>query len=104
MAVRMTGRVLLVCALCVLWCGGCAAGEDAEDDGSVRGGKGLPINPENVISPPGALGAPKPHSGVGQEESLTPKELPPQTTEEIPEDDAEDEEENFSEEGITVVE
>ncbi|PBJ76237.1 mucin-associated surface protein [Trypanosoma cruzi cruzi] len=98
----MPGRVLLVCALCVLWCGasgGCAAGEDAEDDVSVGGVKGLPINPENVISPPGALGAPKPHSGVGQEESLTPKELPPQTTEEIPEDDAEDEEQNFSEEG-----
>ncbi|KAF8278818.1 Mucin-associated surface protein (MASP), subgroup S080, partial [Trypanosoma cruzi] len=98
----MTGRVLLVCAFCVLWCGaggGCAAGGDAEDDVSVGGVKGLPINPENVISPPGALGAPKPHSGVGQEESLTPKELPPQTTEEIPEDDAEDEEENFSEEG-----
>ncbi|EAN98818.1 Mucin-associated surface protein (MASP) [Trypanosoma cruzi] len=101
MAMMMTGRVLLVCVLCVLWCGaggGCAAGEDAEDDGSVRGGKGLSINPENVISAPGALGAPKPHAGVGQEEPLTPKEVPPQTTEEIPEDDAEDEGENSSEE------
>ncbi|EAN99824.1 Mucin-associated surface protein (MASP) [Trypanosoma cruzi] len=96
----MAGRVLLVCALCVLWCGagGCAEGEDAEDDGFMSGGKGLPRNPENVISAPEALGAPKPHSGVREEESLIPEEVPPQTTEEISEDDAEDEEENSSEE------
>ncbi|RNC51719.1 mucin-associated surface protein (MASP), partial [Trypanosoma cruzi] len=33
MAMMMTGRVLLVCALCVLWCG--AGGVHAEDDAGV---------------------------------------------------------------------
>ncbi|PBJ77766.1 mucin-associated surface protein [Trypanosoma cruzi cruzi] len=97
----MTGRVLLVCALCVLWCGAgcvCAEEEDTADDGFMSGGEGLPRNPEKVVSAPEALGSPTPHSGVGEEEALIPEEVTPQTTEEIPEDGAEDEEENFSEE------
>ncbi|RNF07841.1 mucin-associated surface protein (MASP), partial [Trypanosoma cruzi] len=31
MAMMMTGRVLLVCALCVLWCGLCGVAADAGD-------------------------------------------------------------------------
>ncbi|EKF29357.1 mucin-associated surface protein (MASP), putative [Trypanosoma cruzi marinkellei] len=40
MAMTLTGRVLLVCALCVLWCGaggGGCAGDEITDDDSTRG-------------------------------------------------------------------
>ncbi|KAF8288538.1 Mucin-associated surface protein (MASP), subgroup S008 [Trypanosoma cruzi] len=61
MAMRMTGRVLLVCALCVLWCGGAAvaAGGDGDNDGrdvdseslleNAESGMSLPSSPESRI-------------------------------------------------------
>ncbi|EAN81602.1 mucin-associated surface protein (MASP), putative, partial [Trypanosoma cruzi] len=41
MAMMMTGRVLLVCALCVLWCGvGCGFGDEEEGTALVVGPPG----------------------------------------------------------------
>ncbi|EAN95997.1 Mucin-associated surface protein (MASP) [Trypanosoma cruzi] len=50
MAMMMTGRVLLVCALCVLWCGVCAVGVSMADDSentdvSQGSAKGPPSEP-----------------------------------------------------------
>ncbi|EAN93999.1 Mucin-associated surface protein (MASP) [Trypanosoma cruzi] len=52
MAMMMTGRVLLVCALCVLWCGVCGGGCDGGETAVPRSGAGGP--------PPGSaeLGTP----------------------------------------------
>ncbi|EKF30824.1 mucin-associated surface protein (MASP), putative [Trypanosoma cruzi marinkellei] len=86
MAMMMTGRVLLVCALCVLWCGiaggGCDEGVVPFVDspaGSVNGGEGGPGS--IPYSSPGTV-SPKPSSGVGEEETLITKG-PPEVTEEV---------------------
>ncbi|RNC40999.1 mucin-associated surface protein (MASP) [Trypanosoma cruzi] len=53
MAMMMTGRVLLVCALCVLWCG--AAVEAAGDVSGI--GDGTPPEPQKIEkSPEGTQG------------------------------------------------
>ncbi|KAF8278360.1 Mucin-associated surface protein (MASP), subgroup S008, partial [Trypanosoma cruzi] len=58
MAMMMTGRVLLVCALCVLWCGGAvvvsAAGGDGDNDGRGVVGESLLESAENGMSLPGS--------------------------------------------------
>ncbi|RNE99414.1 mucin-associated surface protein (MASP), partial [Trypanosoma cruzi] len=56
MAMMMTGRVLLVCALCVLWCG--AGGKCDEEGTAVLGGGGkiLSESEELVTSPESSQG------------------------------------------------
>ncbi|KAF8303751.1 Mucin-associated surface protein (MASP), subgroup S002 [Trypanosoma cruzi] len=52
MAMMMTGRVLLVCALCVLWCG--AGGRcDGEERAGLRSAEHLPESQEPGTSPEG---------------------------------------------------
>ncbi|KAF8277368.1 Mucin-associated surface protein (MASP), subgroup S019 [Trypanosoma cruzi] len=70
MAMMMTGRVLLVCALCVLWCG--AGGRCDEEETAGRGsGADLPLESKGFVTSPESSkglqgGAP------GVERNLTP--------------------------------
>ncbi|KAF5218117.1 Mucin-associated surface protein (MASP) subgroup S030 [Trypanosoma cruzi] len=97
MAMMMTGRVLLVCALCVLWCGtpgGRCAEEKADEflvtepGGSLSGGEGPPKQSKNSSPVPGSLGSPpKPQKDDKSEnlhakESLEPEEGVPLKTQE----------------------
>ncbi|RNC32744.1 mucin-associated surface protein (MASP), partial [Trypanosoma cruzi] len=54
MAMMMTGRVLLVCALCVLWCGACCGGcseiPPAPETGVSDDGKDSKIENKSVVS------------------------------------------------------
>ncbi|KAF5217222.1 Mucin-associated surface protein (MASP) subgroup S030 [Trypanosoma cruzi] len=54
MAMRMTGRVLLVCALCVLWCGDEGVGSPAGGAGGLlgNGGEGAVETTDNSTSAP----------------------------------------------------
>ncbi|ESS61977.1 mucin-associated surface protein (MASP) [Trypanosoma cruzi Dm28c] len=45
----MTGRVLLVCALCVLWCGAGGRCDDGDGDGRVVVDEPLPESPESRV-------------------------------------------------------
>ncbi|EAN98634.1 Mucin-associated surface protein (MASP) [Trypanosoma cruzi] len=88
MAMMMTGRVLLVCALCVLWCGagGRCAEEKADEflvtepGGSLSGGDSSPKQSRNSSPVPGSLvSPPKPQKDDNSEnlhakESLEPEE------------------------------
>ncbi|EAN86324.1 Mucin-associated surface protein (MASP) [Trypanosoma cruzi] len=67
MAMMMTGRVLLVCALCVLWCG---AAVEAEGDGSGGSAELLPESQEPEKSPEGTQDFG--HEAGGLKEELTP--------------------------------
>ncbi|EKF30705.1 mucin-associated surface protein (MASP), putative [Trypanosoma cruzi marinkellei] len=100
MAMMMTGRVLLVYALCVLWCGiaggVCAEGEDAADVGTVSGGEVLSKNTQNEMSPSEVLGSQNLPSGdedkekkkAPEEKLITLKGLQsPQVPEELKEKD-----------------
>ncbi|RNF02443.1 mucin-associated surface protein (MASP), partial [Trypanosoma cruzi] len=49
MAMMMTGRVLLVCALCVLWCGAGGRCDDGDGDGRGVVGEPLPESPESRV-------------------------------------------------------
>ncbi|KAF8303914.1 Mucin-associated surface protein (MASP), subgroup S002 [Trypanosoma cruzi] len=53
MAMMMTGRVLLVCALCVLWCGA-GGGGFAEEEKAAGSGSGAELPPASkpVVTPP----------------------------------------------------
>ncbi|KAF8306546.1 Mucin-associated surface protein (MASP), subgroup S064 [Trypanosoma cruzi] len=82
MAMMMTGRVLLVCALCVLWCGAggrCDAGETA---GSGTGGGSLPELKQLEKSPQDTQGPKDEARSVEEKKLLTSSE-----------DEAEEEEE-----------
>ncbi|KAF8277365.1 Mucin-associated surface protein (MASP), putative, partial [Trypanosoma cruzi] len=51
MAMMMTGRVLLVCALCVLWCGAGGRCDEGKMAGSGSGGGRPPESKELEKSP-----------------------------------------------------
>ncbi|KAF5219260.1 Mucin-associated surface protein (MASP) subgroup S030 [Trypanosoma cruzi] len=83
MAMMMTGRVLLVCALCVLWCGtpgGRCAEEKADEvlvtepGGSLSGGEGSPKQSKNSSPVPGSLGSPPKPQKDDNSENLHAKE------------------------------
>ncbi|RNC43882.1 mucin-associated surface protein (MASP) [Trypanosoma cruzi] len=71
MAMMMTCRVLLVCALCVLWCGVGGVCTEEEETAGRGSGADLPLeSKEIVISPEGPQGL---QGGApGGEENLTP--------------------------------
>ncbi|KAF5217421.1 Mucin-associated surface protein (MASP) subgroup S047 [Trypanosoma cruzi] len=101
MAMMMTGRVLLVCALCLLWCGagGRCEGEDTPGPGSdaqLDGAEILPESEEPVTSPESSQGLP--HGVPGVKENVPPA-FPTPTDEE--DDDEDDGEENEDEEKET---
>ncbi|RNF07842.1 mucin-associated surface protein (MASP) [Trypanosoma cruzi] len=60
MAMMMTGRVLLVCALCVLWCGLCGVAADdvyvppGDSETSGKNGVGVGVQPPVLSESPGA--------------------------------------------------
>ncbi|EKG02336.1 mucin-associated surface protein (MASP), putative, partial [Trypanosoma cruzi] len=85
MAMMMTGRVLLVCALCVLWCvtagGRCDAGETA---GSGSGGGRPPESKQLETSPQGTQGPKDEARSVEEKKPVTSSE------DEAEEDDEED--------------
>ncbi|EAN84669.1 mucin-associated surface protein (MASP), putative [Trypanosoma cruzi] len=60
MAMMMTGRVLLVCALCVLWCGLCGVAADdvyvppGDSGTSGKNGVGVSVQPPVLSESPGA--------------------------------------------------
>ncbi|KAF8291889.1 Mucin-associated surface protein (MASP), subgroup S046 [Trypanosoma cruzi] len=111
MAMMMSGRVLLVCALCVLWCGAAAANgeEDAEkkkdenSGGSVPdadvGSAGLQVMPASIKEGPGKgdlpLGAQTGNSTNQQSVVTSPPESPRRAGDQA-------EEEKEEEEGKTV--
>ncbi|EKF30334.1 mucin-associated surface protein (MASP), putative [Trypanosoma cruzi marinkellei] len=103
MAMMMTGRVLLVCALCVLWCGaGCRCEEDAIPSaslfGATAGSVGEGLQESQVLVPEGShnLGLKAPHVKAKTEGSLE-KVL---STEEDESSSEEDDDEDEEEEGV----
>ncbi|KAF8303718.1 Mucin-associated surface protein (MASP), subgroup S002 [Trypanosoma cruzi] len=77
MAMMMTGRVLLVCALCVLWCG--AGGGFADEEKAAGSGSGgeLPPASNPVVTPP--VGSQGLQNGVTVvTEEVSPISSPPQ--------------------------
>ncbi|KAF8300804.1 Mucin-associated surface protein (MASP), subgroup S017 [Trypanosoma cruzi] len=85
----MTGRVLLVCALCVLWCGAGGRCDEEGTAGSGIGGRPPPESKQLETSPEGPQGLKV--EVPGGEENVTPASSPP--TEEK-DDDENDGEEN----------
>ncbi|EKF28293.1 mucin-associated surface protein (MASP), putative, partial [Trypanosoma cruzi marinkellei] len=84
MAMMMTGRVLLVCALCVLWCGACCGGCDEAPQSSasgpgVGGTGGGPDqrSQESGSSPPGEAGTKLLNQTASGGASQSPSPLPP---------------------------
>ncbi|RNF05866.1 mucin-associated surface protein (MASP) [Trypanosoma cruzi] len=99
MAMMMTGRVLLVCALCVLWCG---AGGRCEGEAAVLGSRAeLPPAPAELATiPVGSQGLP--HGVSGVKDKLSPaSSIPREEDEEDDSDDDEDEETDETEKKIT---
>ncbi|EKG02294.1 mucin-associated surface protein (MASP), putative [Trypanosoma cruzi] len=99
MAMMMTGRVLLVCALCVLWCG---AGGRCEGEAAVLGSRAeLPPAPAELATlPVGSQGLP--HGVSGVKDKLSPAtSIPREEDEEDDSDDDEDEETDENEKKIT---
>ncbi|KAF8304000.1 Mucin-associated surface protein (MASP), putative, partial [Trypanosoma cruzi] len=85
MAMMMTGRVLLVCALCMLWCGAggrCDEGEDTAVSGI--GGGSLPESKGVVKSPEGP-------QGLKDEARSVKGKKPPTSSEDEAEEDEEEE-------------
>ncbi|ESS59087.1 mucin-associated surface protein (MASP) [Trypanosoma cruzi Dm28c] len=52
MAMMMTGRVLLVCALCVLWCGAGGVCTDEEETAGRGSGADLPLESKGFVTSP----------------------------------------------------
>ncbi|PBJ68727.1 mucin-associated surface protein [Trypanosoma cruzi cruzi] len=94
MAMMMTGRVLLVCALCVLWCvtagGRCDGGETA---GSGTGGGSLPESKQLETSPQDTQGPKDEARSLEGKELLTSSEDEEEEEEEDNDDDDDEEEE-----------
>ncbi|KAF8277314.1 Mucin-associated surface protein (MASP), subgroup S063 [Trypanosoma cruzi] len=90
MAMMMAGRVLLVCALCVLWCGTAGAAADGSEmtDLSGKGGGSLPESKEIGKSPE--------RPQVKKDETGDVKgKKPPASSEDEEEDDADGDEEDY---------
>ncbi|KAF5216676.1 Mucin-associated surface protein (MASP) subgroup S002 [Trypanosoma cruzi] len=95
MAMMMTGRVLLVCALCVLWCG--AGGGFADEEKAAGSGSGAELPPASkpVVTPP--VGSQGLQNGVTVvTEEVSPISSPPQGGD--ADDDDEDTEDGETEE------
>ncbi|EKF98692.1 mucin-associated surface protein (MASP), putative, partial [Trypanosoma cruzi] len=95
MAMMMTGRVLLVCALCVLWCG--SGGGFAEDESPAVGasadvGGRQPKPPQLETTPSNVQGPKRPSADVG----VPMLEVADTSLEGTDGDDVEDEEEEQS--------
>ncbi|KAF8277312.1 Mucin-associated surface protein (MASP), subgroup S064, partial [Trypanosoma cruzi] len=94
MAMMMTGRVLLVCALCVLWCGTpggrCDGGETA---GSGSGGGPRPESKQLETSPQGTQGPKDEARSVEEKKPVTSSEDESEEDDEEDNDDDDDEEE-----------
>ncbi|EKF98838.1 mucin-associated surface protein (MASP), putative, partial [Trypanosoma cruzi] len=94
MATMMTGRVLLVCALCVLWCvtagGRC---DEEETAGSGTGGGSLPESKQLETSPQDTQGPKDEARSLEGKELLTSSEDEAEEEEEDNDDDDEEEEE-----------
>ncbi|EAN83128.1 Mucin-associated surface protein (MASP) [Trypanosoma cruzi] len=83
MAMMMTGRVLLLCGLCVLWCGVCGGLADEETAGSGSGDE-LPPESQGVeTSPQDPQGSQ--NRAPGGKENITPERI-----EEADDDDDDD--------------
>ncbi|PWV15915.1 Mucin-associated surface protein (MASP) [Trypanosoma cruzi] len=100
MAMMMTGRVLLVCALCVLWCG---AGGICEEqvkvvDGGARGGGNVLLVKENGAT---ATLMPSEQTGVLQVEEKAPNKRAADSSseEEDKEEEDDDDDDDEPEEG-----
>ncbi|KAF8286487.1 Mucin-associated surface protein (MASP), putative, partial [Trypanosoma cruzi] len=88
MAMMMTGRVLLVCALCVLWCG---------DGGRCDEGEGTAVSGIGGGSPPeskGVVKSPEGPQGLKDEARSGKGKKPPTSSEDEAEEDKEEEEDN----------
>ncbi|EAN98169.1 Mucin-associated surface protein (MASP) [Trypanosoma cruzi] len=84
MAMMMTGRVLLVCALCVLWCGAGGRSDGEDTAGSGIGGES-PLSSQELETPPQVTQDLRRGAGGLKEE------LPPAPSEdEVEEDEDED--------------
>ncbi|RNC38098.1 mucin-associated surface protein (MASP), partial [Trypanosoma cruzi] len=76
MAMMMTGRVLLVCALCVLWCGAGGRCDEGEAAGRVSGDE-LPQGSKSLVTP--RVGSQGLQNGVTVvKEEVSPISSPPQ--------------------------
>ncbi|PBJ78381.1 mucin-associated surface protein [Trypanosoma cruzi cruzi] len=97
MAMMMAGRVLLVCALCVLWCGAggrCDAGETA---GSGSGGGSLPESKQLETSPQGTQGPKDEARSVEEKKPVTSSEDESEEDDEEDNDEPEEEKEKSKE-------
>ncbi|RNC42061.1 putative mucin-associated surface protein (MASP) [Trypanosoma cruzi] len=100
MAMMMTGRVLLACALCVLWCGAGGRCDEGKMAGSGSGGKIPPESKELEKSPEGPQGLPDGVPGV--KENVTPAfPTPTEEVDDDEEDDSDDDEDAEAEDGET---
>ncbi|PBJ70439.1 mucin-associated surface protein [Trypanosoma cruzi cruzi] len=88
MAMMMTGRVLLVCALCVLWCGTAGAAADGSEERAVVSGAGGGSLPESK----GVVKFPEGPQGLKNEAGDVKGKKTPASSEDEADDD--DEEEN----------
>ncbi|KAF8303788.1 Mucin-associated surface protein (MASP), subgroup S002 [Trypanosoma cruzi] len=97
MAMMMTGRVLLVCALCVLWCG--AGGGFADEEKAAGSGSGAELPPASkpVVTPPvGSQGLQ--HGVTVVTEEVSPISSPPQDEDADGDDEDEEMEDGETEE------
>ncbi|RNC41497.1 putative mucin-associated surface protein (MASP) [Trypanosoma cruzi] len=95
----MTGRVLLVCALCVLWCGAGGRCDDGLVETAVRGSRAeLPPAPAELATPPvGSQGLT--HGVLGVTDKLSPaSSIPRKDDEEDEEDNSDDDEDEETDE------
>ncbi|RNC54213.1 mucin-associated surface protein (MASP) [Trypanosoma cruzi] len=98
MAMMMTGRVLLVCALCVLWCGA-GGGGFADEEKAAGSGSGAELPPASkpVVTPPvGSQGLQNGVTVVTEEVSLISS--PPQDGDADGDDEDEEMEDGETEE------
>ncbi|EKF29375.1 mucin-associated surface protein (MASP), putative [Trypanosoma cruzi marinkellei] len=101
MAMMMTGRVLLVCALCVLWCGIAGGRCDETTAGSGSGGGGTPTKSEQIETPPQG-----PQGLNGESPSVKENVAPPSSTsideesEDEDDDDEDDDDDTGDEENV----
>ncbi|PBJ80108.1 mucin-associated surface protein [Trypanosoma cruzi cruzi] len=94
MAMMMTGRVLLVCALCVLWCGACGGFANEEKAGRVSGTELLPESKGPETSPQGSKGSQ--NRAPGGKENITP--VPGEEADDDDDDDEDEDDERKTEE------
>ncbi|KAF8303621.1 Mucin-associated surface protein (MASP), subgroup S002 [Trypanosoma cruzi] len=102
MAMMMTGRVLLVCGLCVLWCGVCGGLADEETAGSGSGAE-LPLGSKGLkTSPQDPQGSQ--NRAPGGKENITPVPIEEADDDDDDDEDDDDDDDDEDDDGETKAE